>query len=236
MNNAPEISPFYEKKIKCIHCNHTFTSYKVRTKFIKIAETESDFHPIYSDSNVNALYYNVFVCEHCGFSFTEDFTTYFAPGIKELINEQICSKWVPRSFNGERTLEQAIQAYQLAFVSGTLKKERHVTLAGLALRIGWLYRSSGNEEQERRFIKLARDQYLDSFSTDDYSGTQMTSTRVIYMIGELSRRIGDYDMATKFFSKVIEKQHRGDAEIKLVKMAKDQWELVRAAKEELGLE
>lgn len=227
MNNITEVSPYYEKQMKCLHCKKTFPSYKVRSKFIKIDHTESDFQPIYSDSNVNALYYNVFVCEHCGFSFTEDFSTYFAPGIKEKIAEQITEKWSPRSFNGERTFEQALQAYQLALVCGTLKKENHVTLAGLALRIGWLYRSIDNKEQEKRFIKLARDHYLDSFSTEDYAGTQMTSTRILYIIGELSRRIGDYENATRFFSKVIEQQHRGTAEMKLVDMAKDQWELVR---------
>lgn len=230
MNNV-EVSPFYEKNIKCLNCKKMFPSYKVRSKFIKTKETETDFRPIYADENVNAMYYNVFVCEHCGFAFTEDFTTYFAPGIKETIAEQITSKWVPHSFNGERTLEQALQAYQLALVCGTLKKEKHVTLAGLALRIGWLYRSIGNKEQEERFLTLARDHYLDSFSTEDYAGTQMTSTRVIYMVGELSRRIGDFDMATRFFSKVIEQQHRGTAEIKLVDMAKEQWELVRQQKE-----
>lgn len=231
MNKMAEVSPYYEKQMKCINCKNTFPTYKVRSKFIKIKETESDFHPIYVDSNVNAIYYNVFVCEHCGFAFTEDFTTYFAPGIKVEIAKQITSKWAPHSFNGERTFEQALQAYQLALVCGTIKKEKHVTLAGLALRIGWLYRSIGNKAQEERFLKIARDHYLDSFSTEDYAGTQMTSTRVIYMVGELSRRIGDFEMATRFFSKIIEQQHRGTAEAKLVDMAKEQWEIVRNQRE-----
>lgn len=230
MDTTSEISPYYEKKIQCLNCKNTFPTYKVRTKYIKIDHTESDFHPIYVEKNVNALYYNVFVCEHCGFSFTDDFSTYFAPNTKKSIQEQITSKWIPHSFNGVRTHDQALQAYQLALVSGTLKKEKNVTLAGLALRIGWLYRSVNNLEQELRFLKIAREYYLESFSTEDYANTQMTSTRVLYMIGELSRRVGDLDTATKFFSKVIEQQHRGNAEVKLVEMAKNQWELVREAK------
>lgn len=227
MNNQTEVSPFYKKDVQCINCKRTFPTYKVRSKFIKIKETESDFRPIYVDSNVNALYYNVFVCEHCGFAFTEDFTTYFAPGIRETIAAQITSKWFPHSFNGERTLNQALQAYQLALVSGTIKKEKDVTLAGLALRIGWLYRTIGNQNQEQRFLKIARDHYVESYSNEDYASTQMTGTRVIYMIAELSRRIGDIDMAIRFFSKIIEEQHRGTAEAKLVEMAKEQWELIR---------
>ncbi|MCT4479381.1 DUF2225 domain-containing protein [Peribacillus frigoritolerans] len=33
--------------------------------------------PRYVDSAVNALYYNIFVCPHCGFSYSEDFSRYF---------------------------------------------------------------------------------------------------------------------------------------------------------------
>lgn len=226
-----EVSPYYEKKVDCLCCKKTFPTYKVRSKSIKVDHTDTDFCPIYSDSNVNALFYNIFVCEHCGFSFTEDFSKYFAPGTREVIEEQITKKWVPRSFNGERTIDQAIESYKLAFVSGMLKKEKAVSLAGLALRIGWLYRSLKNEEQENRFIKIARDQYIESFSTEDYKGTQMSDTRIMYMIAELSRRIGDLDDATRFFSKVIESQRIDGGETKLVDLAKEQWQLVREQRE-----
>lgn len=114
---------------------------------------------------------------------------------------------------------------------GLLKKEKAVTLAGLTLRIAWLYRSIHNLEQEKRFIKIARDQYLTSFSNEDYVGTQMSNTRILYMIAELSRRIEDYDLATRFFSKVIENQ-QASGEAKLLNMAKEQWQLVRSAREQ----
>ncbi|SOC12985.1 hypothetical protein SAMN05880501_10784 [Ureibacillus xyleni] len=225
-----EVSPFYEKKIECLCCKKTFSTFKIRTKSIKVEHTDTDFCPTYSDSAVNALYYNVFVCEHCGFSFTEDFTKYFAPGIRESIHEEISSKWVPRSFCGERSVVVAIESYKLAYVCGVYKKEKSVSLAGLALRIAWLYRSLKNEEQEQRFIKMARDHYLTSFSTEDYAGTQMSGTRVMYMVAELSRRIGDLDNATRFFSKVIENQRVG-GEAKLIEMAKEQWQIVKEERE-----
>ncbi|MEG0259762.1 MAG: DUF2225 domain-containing protein [Lysinibacillus sp.] len=225
-----ELSPYYEKQIQCINCKKEFPSLKVRSKFIKVEHTESDFQPIYAD-NVNALYYNVFVCEHCGFSFTEDFTKYFAPGIQDEIRTQITDKWVHHNFSGERTVFQAIQVYKLAFVSGTLKKEKFVATAGLALRLAWLYRSLNNEGQEQRFLKISRDHYIDSFSTEDYSSTQMSAVRIMYIIAELSRRMGDLENATRFFSKVIEKQNVG-GEAKIIDMAKEQWAIIRKEKAE----
>lgn len=225
-----EISPYYEKKIQCLNCKKDFPTLKVRSKFIKVDHTETDFHPIYADG-VNALYYNVFVCEHCGFSFTEDFTKYFAPGIQDEIRTQITEKWVHHDFKGERTVFQAIQAYKLAFLCGTIKKEKFVAIAGLALRLAWLYRSLNNSGQEQRFMKLARDQYMESYSTEDYSSTQMSDVRIMYMIAELSRRIGDIENATRFFSRVIEKQSIG-GEAKIIDMAKEQWAIIREEKEQ----
>lgn len=225
-----EISPFYEKNVECMHCKKSFPTLKVRTKSIKVDHTEADFQPIYADDNVNALYYNVFVCQHCGFSFTEDFNKYFAPGVKEVLDEQISSKWVPHSFKSERNVFDAIQAYKLAFLCATIKKEKYVITSGLALRLAWLYRSLKNEGQELRFLRVARDHYMESFSTEDYASTQMSGVRVMYMIAELSRRLMDYENATRFFSRVIESQRKG-GEAKLVDMAKEQWELVRAARE-----
>ncbi|MFY3790539.1 DUF2225 domain-containing protein [Ureibacillus sp. MALMAid1270] len=230
-----EITPFYEKEIECIHCKKKFPSFKVRTKFIKVDHTETDFRPIYSDTNVNALFYNVFVCKHCGFSFTEDFSKYFAPGVREEILEHISKKWVPQDFNGERTISQALQAYKLALYCGTVKKEKFVSLAGLSLRIAWMYRSLGDELQENRFLKMARDYYIESFSVEDYAGTQMSGVRIMYMIAELSRRLNDLENATRFFSKVIEKQSIG-GEAKLIDMAKEQWQLVREEREKLRQE
>ena len=227
-----ELSPFYEKKVECICCNKTFSTTKIRTKLIKIESTDTDFCPTYSESSVPALYYNVFVCEHCGFSFTEDFSKYFGPGIKEQLLDQISTKWVQRSYHHERSLSEALDTYKLAFVCGSIKREKYVTLAGLALRIAWSYRKLQNVKQEQRFLKIARDQYIESYSTEDYASTQMTDTRVIYMIAELSRRIGDLDMATRYYSKIIENQRVG-GEAKVIEMAKEQWQLVREEREKV---
>jgi uncharacterized protein len=224
-----EVSPFYEKSIECIHCKSSFVTLKVRSKNVRVAKSDTDFQPLYEENQVNALYYNVFVCEHCGFSFTEDFSKYFAPGVAEQINNQISSKWVHHDFKGERTVFQAIQAYKLALLCATIKKEKFIITAGILLRLAWMYRSLNNEGQEKRFMKMARDHYMESYSNDDYRSTQMSDVRVMYMIAELSRRLEDYQNATRFFSKVIESQRSG-GEAKLVEMAREQWELVREAR------
>ncbi|MEK4759001.1 DUF2225 domain-containing protein [Viridibacillus sp. FSL E2-0187] len=224
-----EISPYYEKQIDCIHCKKKFKTIKVRSKFIKVSNSESDFHPLY-ENDVNPLFYHAFVCEHCGFSFTEDFTKYFGPSISEEIDQKISLHWKKHSFEKERTIDDALQAYKLALVCGKIKKEKHITLAGLALRTAWLYRTLENKEQENRFMLIARNQYIDAFSNGDYNGTSMSEVRVIYIIAELSRRLGEREEAIRYFSRVIEKQ-RTSNETKIIEMAKEQWQTMRHEKE-----
>ncbi|MBQ0138493.1 MAG: DUF2225 domain-containing protein [Kurthia sp.] len=222
-----EITPYYNKQITCIHCGKNFTTTKIRKSTIKVLETESDFHQIYQ--GVNPLYYNVFVCEHCGLAFTSEFSTYFAPGTKEILVNRICSNWKPHSFNGERTLEQAIQSYQLAIICGEIKKESHVLLAGLALRTAWLYRELGKLDWESRFLESARAEYIDSYLHGDYQRTAMTEMKVLFLIGELSRRLNDSETATKYFSKIIEQQ-RSSTEIAIIKKTIEIWQEMRGEK------
>ena len=108
-----EIPPYYQQSIECIFCKQNFKTTKIRSKFIKVEHHETDFQPIYQNKEINPLLYNVYVCEHCGFSFTKDFTKYFAPGVKNLIKEQVANKWVPHSFGHERSIQKGIIAYKL---------------------------------------------------------------------------------------------------------------------------
>ena len=220
-----DVSPYYEKQVDCIHCKKKFNTTKIRTKMLKIASTDTDFRPVY-ENDVNGYFYNVFVCEHCGFAFTEDFSKYFMPGTSDVIEQQISNKWVHHDFSGKRSPEQALQAYQLGLVSGQIKKEKHVTLAGLAMRCAWIYRSLEQHDAERRFMRIARDQYVESFSTGDYANSDMTKVRVAYLTAELSRRLDDRETAIRYFSSVIEQQ-RTSNEAKIIDMAKDAWNEMR---------
>lgn len=221
-----ELQPLYDKKVTCTLCKHPFTTKRLRSRFVTVKSYDTDFLPTYEDPANNPNLYMVAVCPSCGFSFTEEFSPYFPPGSKELISEKITKQWQPRSFDQERTLHQAIQTLKLAAFSGSLKKEKHVTLAGLLLRLAWFYRLNQDMEQELRFMRLAIDEYELSYSTDDFKGTQMTELRLLYMIAELSRRSSQMEKATKYFSKIMEKQSLHNDK-KVVEMARDRWQEMR---------
>ncbi|SHI06269.1 DUF2225 domain-containing protein [Desulfosporosinus lacus] len=226
------VNAFYEKKLTCIYCGSPFITQRVRSRFSVPYRTDSDFCPHFREGNYNPHYYFVNVCPECGFAFSEEFSEQFPLGSKELINSRIAKHWKKRNFGEERDLQQALESYKLAILAGTLKKEKNAVLAGLCLRLAWLYRTEDNTEQEKRFLVLALKAYEESFVHSDFADTSMSEIRVLFMIGELSRRLEQYKKAVSYFSKII--QHKdADGETKIVNLAREQW---RAAAEELRKE
>lgn len=226
MTTMAQLEPLYDKKYTCAMCESSFTTKKVRSRFVKILRFDSDFAPQYADGFQDPNFYYINVCPECGYSFTDEFSTYFAPGTKQIIQEQICHQWAPHHYGGERTVQEAMNTFKLAAYSSSLKKEKHIVSAGLYIRLAWLYRSTENIEQENRFLKLALKEYTESYSTGDYKGTQVSELRLMYLIGELSRRIGLTQDAVRFFSRVIEKQ-RQSVEPQIIQLAKDRWQEMR---------
>ncbi|WP_394234488.1 DUF2225 domain-containing protein [Niallia oryzisoli] len=221
-----ELDTLFDKKCDCPICGNHFTSKKIRSRFIKLVHTDTDLCPAYSPPENNPLLYHILVCPECGFSFSDDFSPYFPPGTKEEIQEKVCSGWTPHSFSDKRTIADAINTYKLAVYCALLKKEKHIILAGMYLRIAWLFRSLKDMEQEQRFMRLAIHEYEEAYSTQDYQGTQVSEIRVLYLLAELSYRTGSKKDAGKYFSKVIEGQRR-TTETKMVEMAKERWQTIR---------
>lgn len=221
-----EVGATYVKKMDCLNCKEKFTTTKIRSRFVRVTKHESDFKPVYSDASINPVLYNVAVCPKCGFAFTDEFSGYFAPGVKDEIAQKITSLWSGRSFGDERTIDEAIETYKLGYLSANVKKEKPLTMAGMMLRIAWLYDDMEDFESAKRFRKVSRNLYADAYTAGDHAGTQMSETRVLYLMAELSHQIGDTEEAIRNFSRVIESQ-RTSTDPQIIEMAKERWQEIR---------
>lgn len=221
-----EIKPFYNKKATCLLCQHNFTTKRIRSRFVKVTQYDTDFRPIYESEQHNPILYQVKVCPECGFSFTKDFSPYFPPQAKEMIANKITKNWTKQDYGDLRTVQDAINTYLLGAYCGTLKNEKHITIAGLYMRLAWLYRSLENDEQELRFTKLAFNEYGDSYSVADFQGTQMSEVRLLYILGDLARRSGEQQTAIQYFSRVVEKRS-STTETGIIDMARERWHDIR---------
>lgn len=229
-----KIDYLYDKEINCPICKHTYTTKKIKSSYIRAISHDSDFCSYYSHSEYSPLLYYVCVCPSCGYSMSDEFSPLFPPRTAEVINEKIRANWGSLHYGSKRNVKEAIHTYKLAIYSGVLKREKHVTMAGLYLRLAWIYRTYKMKLQEERFVKLALEEYISSYINDDFYGTHLTETKILYLIGELSRRTNLESQAVRYFSKVIEMQQK-TKEKAIVEMAKDRWHEMRQLKQSCSI-
>lgn len=213
----------YAREISCPVCGRKSSTMRVRLSAIKIEKKDTDFCTYYRD--VNPMLYEVYVCPHCGYAAHADhFENIDADG-KKAVLQNVSRHWVSRDYGGERTLEQALECYKLALLCAQLKKDKPSALAGLCMRIAWLYRFIGDESEERRFMQAALENYTAAYERQFDDGG-MSEINLLYIIGELYRRLGDPAKAVQWFSRVVGHEDRNKNAL-VVSMAREQWQSIR---------
>lgn len=210
-------------------CETNYKTRKIRARFSNPYQIDSDFCPHYKKATNNPLFYMINVCPQCGYSFNDQFSDTFPEQAKSLIWEKICRSWQQLNLTEERSFKQAVDSYKLAIYCAEYKEEKPEVLAGLCLRLAWLYRGAGEEEQEKRFLQLSLKKYDEAYlKNSSFQG--MTEMTILYMIGELNRRLGNSKDAITNFSRVINHKKKHEDK-KMVKMARDQWMVMREKKQ-----
>lgn len=205
---------YYESNVDCKFCKKHFTTYKVRPNRYKIIEEHTDFMPIYE--GLNPLLYEVAVCPHCGYAYHKSMTRTYGPFML-LINElYIKELQKPVNICQERTIDDAIVSYKLAYLVSKSSMEEPLLMANLALKIAWLYRLKNEHESEIRYLQSARDFYSKSFASN-----QEGEERIQFLNAELSLRLGDIKEAKKGFSRLISDRSISN---KYRKLARNRWE------------
>lgn len=218
------VEEYYERNITCIYCTESFNTYKLRSRFTVPYQIDSDFCQHFREKMLNPYYYYINVCPHCGYAFSEEFSSWFPKGSRELIGAQMKEQWEKRDLCKLRDLQQAINSYKLAIYAGSLKKEKHGVMGGLCLRLAWIYRLENNTEQEQRFLGLALREFEESYLISDFINSSLSELNTLYFCGELNRRLGDLPKAISYFTKIFEHPDR-DEERKMLYMAREQWKI-----------
>lgn len=205
------------KKIKCLACGFDFQSSKVRRSKYHVLKVDTDFCTHYRDEN--PLFYNTYICPRCGYGFTDNFSS---PG--EKARAEIAARIFPFSldFGGRRTADLAVLANRRAIECAGLQKEKDMLKAGLFLQIAWFYRIAGDEEAENTYLEEARSCYALAFERD---AEVRDVGRILYLLGELNRRLGNDREAIFYLGRVINDKSINDPGI--IRMARERWQDIR---------
>lgn len=187
----------YDKKIQCPVCNNEFETKKVRTKFIKVLDRDTDFKATYEYAN--PTFYGVDVCPKCGHARFESDFSQVNPPAKEIIKERISSKWNPKSFSKERSVKDVIEAHKLALINYTVTNYKFSAIAKVCLRLSWLFQEN-EPTMAAKFAVHAREHFEKAYSEESFDSNPKEEITIVYLIAELYRREKKYKDAMDWFT------------------------------------
>ena len=193
---------------------------------VTAGNADTDLMNHYSGPDPN--WYAVWVCPNCQLgAYADDFQAMQSvqvarvkPQLEEL------KKADPRKydFTYYRDEELAKRSFELATAFYDGQRGGSEKVAGLYHRMAWVERSRGNQEEEKKWLKQARDAYEKAFTSSDAAKAGVLWA---YLIGELDARIGDFPDAIKWFQ-VAAQQPDFKSQPLLEKMVRDRQQEVAA--------
>ncbi len=218
------MSALFDRNYVCPVCRTSFDSKQVKTSAIRTKKREKDFHATFHGEN--PTYYGVICCGNCGFAqFEGDFKKTLNPKDVLKVKEIISSRWKPQNFSEPRNLETAIKVHTIAMASYKILGGRPSVMAKLYLRLAWFHRENAQPVESEKYIRLALASFIESYELDKVEDLdEGKELETIYLIGELSRQLGDYKEAIKWFDRVV--RHEFAFKNRLIKTyAREQWAL-----------
>lgn len=216
---------FYEQAKTCPACGRRFMLTRPRTAACVVLKRDTDFRV--QCAGVDPNLYSVWVCPRCGYAASETTFEHLEEKERPSVQQALVNRPIPPEAQGERTTAGAVAAYEQAIYLGELRKLSPSYLAGLHLKLAWVYRSLGDEGHEQEHLTLARDLYRTAFNRERLGGSgKMSEATVGYLIGELCRRTGAYAEAINWFSRLVS-DPRTKKEPQILNLSREQWYAAR---------
>lgn len=199
--------PLWNKKLACPFCNGDFETTRLRPSALRVKEKWSDFGCLYEGHN--PYLYSITACPHCLVAARneefEKFNAGYEPKLMDFSKRARAQSPKPAIFQlGEASVEQAIKRHELAIACHKLRAHAEFgELAGLILHIVWIRRVNGDVEGERKAMEQAVDAYKQFFEKGNKLPEKLGEPGVLYLIGELLRRLGQYREARNYFGKAL---------------------------------
>lgn len=227
-----EIKTVYNSKTECPVCSSNIEYTKVRSKAVRLIKQDTDFCPYYEGEN--PIFYEAVICPECGYGAHITSFENISRYDKEKIRNEITSKWHKRTFTGTRTVDHALEAFKIVLLNLNYIDGIKSEIAKICMRIAWLYRYKGDQKQENKFLDYALTNYKKAYSQEALSEEgKLDEYTCLYIIGELSKRLGLYEESTQWLSRLImsysDPQQKDRIPHRLIESARDLFQEVRDA-------
>ncbi|HUO57553.1 MAG TPA: DUF2225 domain-containing protein [bacterium] len=215
-------TPLWNKKVKCPFCHAEFESTRMRSSVIRIKDKMTDFGNIYEGEV--PYFYSITACPQCTFAaLHKDFESVkpqYEPKVLEACQKIVKSgRKKPDIFMvGPLTPPVAALRHELAIGFMKMRVYKDLgALAGLYMHLVWILRIMGDREKELAAMAEAAKAYEVYHEKGGDLPESLGEPGVLYLIGELNRRIGNYKEARRYYERAL-----GSKEIKSFPRIADQ--------------
>ncbi len=219
-----ELIHLYDKKIICPVCGENFSVKAVKTSSYRTQGKDSDFFIRYD--LVNPYFYDVWLCNSCGYAAMKADFEKIKSFQKYLIKQNISSKWKGRVYSEPYDVNTAIERYKLSLLNYFYMDSPASKKAMNCLKLAWMCRVIEDSKSENEYLSQALKGFNDAYFNEDFPIYGMDRFTTMYLIGELNRKLGNNEDALLWFSKVITTPNINK---RLKEMARDQKDLIKSS-------
>jgi hypothetical protein len=212
----------YNKKVVCPVCDNNFNARAIKKSSYKILKKDSDFFIRYSI--INPYFYDVWVCDECGYSAMKSDFEHLSDYDANIIREKISPKWKSKNYPEVYDIDLAITRYKLSLLNYYIINARSSKKAMNSLKIAWMYRLKEDEKKEMEFLNQALENFQSAYYNEPSPIYGMDKFTTMYLIGELMRRTGREEDSIIWFSEVTTSTI---ASQKIKNLARDQKDLIK---------
>ena len=191
----------YEKEMECPLCKGKIIKKCVKGSRNRLIRTDVDLCPHYH--KVNPLFYEVIVCEYCGFAQLNKKDEMPTPAEGELICKNVCMNFTQRHYHTFYTAEEAVERYKLALVNAIARNGTMGERAYILLKIAWVYREMEKQEEEIDHLIKARKAFMIAYQSEEFPIFELQEVVVTYLVAAISYEIGEYKEAKKWLSPLM---------------------------------
>lgn len=232
----------FDKTYTCPVCDQEFKTKTVKSGKVKLLALDTDLRPIYQD--MDPLKYDAIVCPSCGFAALNRFFKFVSSAQISLIKKNITASF--RGIKDEGSIfsyDDAIVRHKLALVNAIVKKSKTSERAYTCLKTAWVIRgkseklTKGSPGYDKQLVELGKEEldflakaymgFDEAFIKEDFPMCGMDEPTITLLMAELARRIGKFDEASRWISKVLISR---DANERIKSKARDIKDLIKEQK------
>lgn len=219
MSDTNITNHLFDKQVICPVCDSHFKTKTVKSKSPRVASKDSDFFVRYSVAN--PYFYDVWICNSCGYAAMKSDFEKLKSHKKDLVLSNVTPKWKPREYPDILDEKLAIERYKLALLNAVLLNLPDSTKAMISLKIAWMNRLLDNRDQENLFLKQALDGFNDAYMKEIFPIYGLQRDSLMYLLGELNRRLGNDQDALLWYSKTIVNTNSSHRVKEMARIGKD---------------